>query len=843
MRRFLPGVVLLVLLVASPSCAPPDTAHLYRTQPFAPSYTAANVSALQYLGPTFTDKGVNFSVYSHAATRIDLLLFDTLTTDEPAQTLTLSRFGDVWNIYVEGVGLGQYYGFRAWGPNWLYDPSWYPGSIAGFQADVDAYGNRFNPNKLLMDPYSQTVSGDHNWSIASAGTGPDRTADTYEAAAKSIVVQSKYTWSASEAQWRANRQNPNWPGHRWQDAIIYETHPKGFTMSPASGVTHPGTFRGIAENASYLADLGITAVELMPVMLKPVDGGYWGYNTLLFFVPNFDFTVPDPDPASHVDEFRYMVDQLHQNGIEVILDIVYNHTGEGGLWRDMEQFNGDVAGGPIYEDLSPLDAKEQASLYSYRGLDNYSYYAVAPDATGELNQTFCSEDCGTNGCLCNDGVTYGCQGSCNTGVGQEMRDNNVPMQKLILDSLHYWSQEMHVDGFRFDLAPVLAEEDLQPLNNSLGSGQTNTMINTIINDPVLAQYNTRIIAEPWSVVGDWQSYFPSGPNPGTGWYEWNGNFRDYWRELLNYDGTYLPTGWSPPNPDWTLNTNEGAIAAGNALTGSSNIFEGNGRRPYHSVNFVTIHDGFTMYDLFSYDVKENLCGPLNEICCDDPTSPFCDPSSGDDNNRSRDYGEQNEDLKRQLMRDLFVAMMISEGTPMLLGGDEWMRTQLGNNNAYSDSADNSYNWYDWGTWQASDYRNRMHDFVRNVIQFRKEHAYAFVADDWGSAAPFTWEDENGNTPPNWNSRHLMMHFTDPSQGPPLLVMINMELGSVDYQLPPGNWVKLIDTQLYFDTESYFAANPSLNSFLSQNISLGSPTLVPTPDYNVPTKTIVVLQAQ
>jgi isoamylase len=842
MRRVLCRIWIPVAMLA-PSCTPPDTAHLYQVSPSAPGYAQADIAALKYLGPTFAAKGVNFGIYSHNATRVDLLFFDNAGDDKPARTVTLSRFGDVWNAYVEGIGVGQFYGFRAWGPNWIEDPNWFPGSIYGFQADVDASGNRFNPNKLLLDPYARAVTGDHDWSIASVASGPARTQETYAASAKSIVVKSKYVWGAAENTYWTNRQDPTWVGHRPQDAIIYETHPKGFTASPASAVIHPGTFRGIGEKADYLADLGITALELMPVMLKPLDGGYWGYDTLLFFVPQFDFTVADPDPAAHVDEFKFMVEQLHQRNIEVILDVVYNHTGEGGLWRDKIQTNGPSLAGPIFDQLSNYDAKEVASLYAYRGIDNASYYELAPDGTGELNQTFCTENCGLpcppqwnagpncSTCLCNDGVTYGCQGSCNTGVGQETRPNNLPMQQLIMDSLHYWSQEMHVDGFRFDLAPVLGEEDLQPLNNALDTGARDTVVQTIIDDPILQQYNTRIIAEPWSLADYGLSKFPAATGiPGSGWYEWNGNFRDWWREFINYD-------------TWPLNQAEGFDDGGGTLTGSFNIFSGNGRKPYHSVNFVTVHDGFTMYDLLSYDVKQNLCGPLDLVCCDTPTSPFCDPNSGDDNNRSRDWGQSAEPFKRQLMRNFFMAMMVSEGTPMLLGGDEWMRTQLGNNNAYSDSADNNYNWYDWGTWQASDFRNRMHDFVKKAIQFRQSHTYAFVAADWGGTAPFTWEDENGNTPPNWSSRHLAMHFTDASQGPPLLILLNMELGSVDYQLPPGNWARLIDTQSYFETNVCPTSATAPDSLVSQNITLDTPCPVPTADYNVPTRTIVVLQAQ
>ena len=419
-------LVLLSLLLLA--CEPGTGARLYHTEQKAPSLGAAEIEALDTLGPTLIDKGVNFSVYSERAERIELLLFDDPESNEPTRQFPMHRFGDVWNIHVEGIGLGQHYGYIAFGPNWTFDPAWYPGAIDGFKSDVDAEGNRFNPNKLLFDPYSKALHRDHDWSKGNLASGPRRTDVTYAAAAKSVVVQSKYTWSASEDSWRQKRQDANWVGHRWNDLIMYEVHAKGFTASTASAVTHPGTFLGVAEKADYLKALGINAVELMPVFEKPLDGGYWGYATLNFFAPELTY-ASRRQLHEVIDEFKAMVDALHQRGIEVILDVVYNHTGEGGFWRNKLQF-----------DFSPdrsldaqvvnYDAKEVTGLYSYRGLDNAAWYALSDDKQSYIN---------------------------NTGVGNETRSAHRPMRRLILDSLRYWAEVLDVVGFRFDLAPSHGE--------------------------------------------------------------------------------------------------------------------------------------------------------------------------------------------------------------------------------------------------------------------------------------------------------------------------------------------------------------------------------------------------
>jgi glycogen operon protein len=811
--------VLVAAGVLCVSCDQPTTyARLYASQPKAPSIAASDIEALNTAGATIVDLGVNFSVYANHATRVDLLLFEDPEAQLPTQEYQMTRFGNVWNTYVEGVGEHTYYGYIAWGPNWTVDPQWIPGTIFGFKADVDAQGNRYNPNKLLVDPYARAIHRDHNWTEGSAASGPDRAVSTFQAGAKSIVTASHYSWSDNETLWRQQRQGADFPGHNWNDLIIYETHPKGFTKDPASGVLHPGVYRGIAENASYFADLGVTAVELMPAQGKVADGGYWGYMTLNFFAP--ELTYSDAvHPWDVPDDFRAMVDALHQQGIEVLMDVVYNHFGEGGLWENTIIYGGTNGGNG--ENISTFSADQVASLFNFRGLDNADYYALTPD-----NQNYWD----------------------NTGVGQESRPNNTPMRRLILDSLRYWVDEMHVDGFRFDLAPVLGEKDGDYNNWDVVA---NTVLQNIIDDPDLNQYHTRIIAEPWEAGGN-DPYrvgqFPAASDPhaypGVGWYEWNGQFRDFWRPFENCPYVVENGGQWCPN-GWPLNSSSGSIDGGGALTGSAALYKWN-RRPYHAVNFVTIHDGFTMYDLFSYQTQVNGCGPLNQICCDNPNSPLCEPNSGTTDNRSWNWGsdEAGEDMKRQLMRNLFTAMIVSQGTPMILGGDEWMRTQLGNNNAYSNSADNPFNWYQWGEWLPDQNRNRMHDFVRKLLAFRKAHAYAFAPSDWTGSAPFAWKNTQNSDalPSDWAGRTMMMHYYDSSFGRQLAVLINGGDASVNFTLPSGvKWGRIIDTQSYFDTADYVDASKA-GPLASSNITPDQPTIV-SGTYGVASRSMVVLEQQ
>lgn len=786
-----------------------DRVQLYRARPHAPSYSEASVAALEHLGPTIVDHGIAFEVYSANASRMSLLVFSDPDAPLPTRQFDMTRFGDAWSVHVEGLGVGTTYGYVAWGPNWPFVDTWTPGTIDGFLADVDAAGNRFNPNKLLSDPYAKALHRDHDWSRGSLASGPARAQSTWAAASKSVVVDTAddYAWSANEAAWLLRRADPTAAGNGWHEQIVYEVHLKGFTADAASAVDHPGTYRGLAEKAAYFSDLGITAVELMPIFEKPLDGGYWGYHTLNWFAPEVSYAA-DPEPWKIGAEFKGMVDALHQEGIEVWLDVVYNHSGEGGLWREKLQTD-DVNVDPVTSsDLGNFDPKEVAGLYSMRGLDNQAYYALTDD-----KQTYWQA----------------------TGVGNQMRNNHRPFRKLTLDSLRYWVETYHIDGFRFDLAPALGATDL---DYEKWDDPANTILQDIIDDPVLQSRNTRIVAEPWATAGDYTykaGAFPAASEADAlgvgarGWYEWNGHFRDWWRAFMNDDG-------------WVLNTREGEADGGFLMTACETLYGANGRRPYHSLNFVSVHDGMTMYDVFTYPQKKNGCGPLNPICCDDPLSVWCDLDSGENNNRSRDWGgdANGEAMKRQLMRNLFVAMMISHGTPMLFGGDEWMRTQLGNNNAYSTRADNAANWFQWGTWQASDDRRRMHDFVRQLTRFRRAHLGKLAPISYTTRAPFAWKSPAGTMPPDWGSRQLMIHYTDETGGPQLMVLINMARADATFTLPTGTeWARLVDTQRWFDSPEYRAESGAPGR-TSANIAVTPPPVV-SGEYVVKDSSIVILE--
>ena len=377
------GPLVLLIACTTPS---PEYARLYASEVMAPSLSGDDLQTMDWMGARLVDHGVNVVVYSENATRLELLLFDDPESSLPTQQYELTRDGDLWSVYVEGVGVGQHYGFVAWGPNWTYDPEWFPGSPLGFLTDVDEGGNRFNPNKLLTDPYGKAIHRNHDWSRGSTASGPMRSQQTWAAGSKSVVTRSDYAWSDNEAEWRAARKSGNHEGHDWSDLILYEVHAKGFTKNPASGVDHPGTFRGFGEAAGYLADLGINAVELLPVHHKQsLTGGYWGYSNLSFFTlePTYSWDQQVTGrPETAVDEFKWMVDQLHQQGIEVIIDVVYNHTGEGGLWRERLYFES-------YDQAFDVnfDPKEIAGIYNFRGLDNAAYYANSEDGQYYVNNT------------------------------------------------------------------------------------------------------------------------------------------------------------------------------------------------------------------------------------------------------------------------------------------------------------------------------------------------------------------------------------------------------------------------------------------------------------------------
>lgn len=797
---------LLFLTLFLVACIGPNDNYIrkYFAQPKADEFTVEKIKNLDYLGSKLTSKGVNFNVYSKNATRIELLIFDNPDSKHASYTFEMSRFHNVWSVYVEGIGEGTYYGYRAWGPNWPYKGEWYPGSLAGFKADVDEKGNRFNPNKLLQDPYARAFHRDHDWSKGKAASGPYRQESTIAAAGKSIVVKDdSYKWSSAEKTYWEKRQNGDF--RKQNEIIVYEVHLKGFTMNPGSGVSSPGTYRGVGEKAAYFAELGITAVEFLPIHEKPVDGGYWGYWTTGFFAPENTY-ANNSKKAAHIDEFKWMVEQLHAHDIEVWLDVVYNHTGEGGLWREKVP-NKTIVDPNDPADFWSYDPFETATIYSFRGLDNSEYYQLPyhlnpADTAKRYWET--------------------------TGVGNGWRANNKPGERLILDSLRYWVEEMHVDGFRFDLAAQLGEQDL-----NYTSWSANTVLQKIVDDPVFQKYNTRMVAEPWDIsnykVGD----FPVASNFDSskfGWFEWNDNFKKLTRMFTNDDSK-------------KLNENSNGIDVAGALTGSKAKF-GEGtcpsscdpRSPYASVNFVAAHDGFTLYDLLSYNEKRNGVGPLNP----DGT----DVNSGDNNNLSRNWNTGNtpaaEKFKRQIFRSVATFQMIAHGTPMILGGDEWMRTQLGNNNAYTTGGDNTYNWFRWGEWSQDTYRLKMFDFYKKIIQFRKDHCYAFCRtsfekDDGSAEDMFSWR-KPGNTTADattFSNKAIGLHYSNTGAEKQLYIAINYETGDVNFTLPSGiDWHRKVDTQSFYEGSS---GSTSGNIFSDTTVFNGGST------YSVKSRSIVIFK--
>ncbi len=545
--------------------------------------------------------GVNFSVFSRRATRIELLLFDSAADAQPTRVFNLDphehRTYHYWHVFVPGIGPGQLYAYRAFGP---FDPE---------------QGLRFDPSKTLLDPYGRAVVVPDAYSRYRASRYGER--DTI--AMKSAVVDpSTYDWEGDE------------PLHRsFASTVIYEMHVAGFTRHPNSGVTAElrGTYAGMIEKIPYLRDLGITAVELLPVFqfdrqdCPPGLVNYWGYSPVSFFAPHAGYSSRK-DSLGPVDEFRDLVKALHRAGIEVILDVVYNHTAEGN------------AAGPTL---------------GFRGLANEVYYILDSDRAQYANYS---------------------------GTGNTLNANQAIVRRMILDSLRYWVAEMHVDGFRFDLAAILArDESGRVLENP-------PALWDFESDPVLA--DTKLIAEAWDAAGLYQL----GSFVGDSWKEWNGRFRDDVRGFMKGD--------------------RGTVRMLLQRTaGSPDIFGHREREPEQSINFVTCHDGFTLNDLVSYNDKHNEAnGDGNR--------------DGMDNNRSWNCGIEGpseyaavEELRRRQVKNFIISTLISIGVPMLLMGDEMRRTQRGNNNAYCQ--DNEVSWLDWSLLE----RHRdIHRFVRMAIAQR-----------------------------------------------------------------------------------------------------------------------------
>ncbi|WP_204630462.1 glycogen debranching protein GlgX [Dyella mobilis] len=561
------------------------------------------------LGATWDGLGVNFALFSAHATRVELCLFDEDCKE--TERVTLPEYTDeVWHGYLPDARPGQLYGYRVHGP---YEPE---------------AGHRFNPNKLLLDPYAKQIVGQLEWNDALFGytighPDDDLSYDERDSAPfmpKSRVIDSAFTWG-----------NHYWPGVPWDRTILYEAHVRGYT------VLHPnvpdalrGTFAGMAhqEVVDYIRSLGVSSVELLPVHAfidekHLFDVGlrdYWGYNTLGFFAPHARYMA-----TNTVAEFKEMVAHFHEAGLEVILDVVYNHTAEG-------------------NHLGPT--------LSLRGIDNATYYRLAENPRLYVNDT---------------------------GTGNTLDLSHSRVLQTVMDSLRYWATEMRVDGFRFDLATILGRE-------SHGFDQSGGFLDACRQDPVLGR--VKLIAEPWDIG-------PGGYQSGKfspGWAEWNDRFRNATRAFWRGD--------------------EGSLADfATRLTGSADIFDQRGRRPYASINFVTAHDGFTLRDLVSYNDKHNETnGEENR--------------DGSSNNLSWNHGAEGATdapdillLRNRQMRNLLASVLLAQGTPMLLAGDEFAQSQGGNNNAYCQ--DNEITWLDWQS--AVDYRS-LTDFVRRLTRLRSHHA-------------------------------------------------------------------------------------------------------------------------
>jgi isoamylase len=604
------------------------------------------------LGPSWDGNGTNFAIFSENAERIELCLFDEQDVETRIDLTEREAFN--WHCYLPGIGPGQRYGYRVHGP---YDP---------------ATGKRFNPAKLLIDPYAKAIEGGVDWGAANVlpyVPSMDEDADLHvcdddsaEAIPKCVVVDPSFDWGDDRP-----------PDHPWHEMVIYEVHVKGFTqLSPEVREDLRGTYAGLASEPAlaYLQSLGVTAVELLPVH-HIIDEGflhdrgltnYWGYSSIGFLAPHALYAATGRR-GEQVREFKGMVKALHAAGIEVILDVVYNHTAEG-------------------NHLGPMLA--------FKGVDNESYYRLMPD-----DRRFYMDF---------------------TGTGNSLNPVHPSVLRLIMDSLRYFVIDCHVDGFRFDLASALAREfyDVDRLS---------AFFDTIHQDPILSQ--VKLIAEPWDVG-------PGGYQVGNFpvlWAEWNGIYRDTMRDF------------------WRTESNAADFAS--RFTGSSDLYQHDGRSPFASINFITAHDGFTLRDLVSYNDKHNEANGEEN-------------NDGTDDNRSWNHGAEGETddveinaVRSRQQRNFLVTLLLSQGVPMLLGGDEFGRSQGGNNNAWCQDSEIS-----WFRWNESD--PELIDFTRRVIQLRKEHpvfrreSFLTGGEVRGSGLPDVWwfrPDGRRMTQKDWQNAH------------------------------------------------------------------------------------------
>lgn len=664
------------------------------------------------LGVKLDRNGAQFSIFSRNATSVSLVIFDNANPDSDFTEYTLdgilNRTGDIWHIWVEGISEGTLYGYRIDGP---YEPS---------------EGLRFNKNKLLLDPYARAISGNFIWDLTKGRAYDPQsqlkdqsfsTEDNSKFVPKSIVINPDFDWFDRPLKLPAS------------ESIIYELHVRGFSQHTSANVVKAGTFKGLTEKIPYLKELGVTAVELLPIQefdefenvnINPLTGerlkNYWGYSTISFFSPKGNFSSSGT-LGEQVYEFKEMVRDFHQAGIEVILDIVFNHTAEG-------------------TELGPT--------LNFRGIDNNIYYMLEDNKRFYKNYSGC-------------GNTFNC--------------NHPFVRDFILDCLKYWVVEMHVDGFRFDLASILGrDKDGNIVSNP-------PLIERIEEDPILRK--TKIIAEAWDAAGAYQV----GDFPGR-WAEWNGKFRDdirrFWRGDLGMTGIFATR-----------------------LTGSSDLYYDNGRGPLNSINFLTAHDGFTINDLVCYKNKQNLINGENN-------------RDGEINNYSENYGieGENKDItpliektRNKQIKNLLSTLFLSQGIPMLLSGDEFRRTQQGNNNAYCQ--DNEISWLDWENLET---HKDIFDFTRQLIAFRKKHPllrqpkYFLGKPHTGHInSDITWHGVKANSP-DWqfNSRVLACTLNgeysmeyENLRDDDLYMAFNASLYNIFFEIPKApsgkKWLRVIDT--------------------------------------------------
>ena len=646
------------------------------------------------LGATWDGKGVNFALFSVNAEKVELCVFDPRGRREIARIALPEYTDEVWHGYLPDARPGMLYGYRVYGP---YDP---------------AHGHRFNHHKLLLDPYAKALAGKLRWTDGHYAyrIGSHREdlsfdrRDNAGAMPKCVVLESAFTWGDDHR-----------PAVPWHDTVFYELHVKGYTIQhPDVQPPLRGTFAGLAAPAvvTYLQELGVTTLELLPVhafiddrrLVEHKLRNYWGYNSIGFFAPDPRYLQSDPN------EFKTMVKHLHEAGIEVILDVVYNHTAEG-------------------NHLGPT--------FSFKGIDNASYYHLAEDRRYYADVT---------------------------GTGNTLDLRHPRVLQMVTDSLRYWAEEMHVDGFRFDLAPALAREDA-------GYRRDAAFFKAIQQDPVLSR--VKLIAEPWDVGhGGYQlGNFPPG------WSEWNGKYRDTMRRFWRGDRGVLPEFAS-------------------RLAGSSDLFAHNGRRPRASINFITVHDGFTLNDLVSSNHKHNEANHEgNRDGADDNLSWNCGVEGPTDD-------PVVTNLRERQKRNFIATLLLSLGTPLIPGGDEHGRTQRGNNNAYCQ--DNEISWVDWAGVSPRDLA--LEEFVKTMLRLRREHP-AFQRDAFFRGVPIdtsgrkdiAWMRREGQemTGDDWNSERRTIGLFLGAR-PMLFAAMNAAPENLTFTLPDTarlSWSLVFDTAI------------------------------------------------